>query len=82
MQEDELRGIITEVWCKLPCCLISYRRSRVVKIKILLSVSPRTKKKEKSTLTVEFILVLRNVSSSTDVSVQIRAQEILGAVCY
>ena len=56
MQEDELRGIITEVWCKLLCFLISYRRSRVVKIKIRLNVSPHTEKNEKSGRTVEFVL--------------------------
>ena len=56
MQEDELRGIITEVWCKLLCFLISYRRSRVVKIKIRLNVSPHTEKNEKSRRTVEFVL--------------------------
>ena len=74
MEADVLCGIIREVWCKLVCCLISYRRSRVAKIKILLNVTPRTEKNDKSTRTVEFVLNLRNVSSSTDVPVHLTAR--------
>ena len=83
MEEDLRCGIIREVWCKLVCSLISYRRSRVGKKNTVECFSALRKKrknkahrrvahrkKRKKKRTVEFVLNLRNVSSSTDVLIE------------